>query len=100
MEADPEAQGIHPRQFDLILAADVIHATADVRAALSNLQKCLAPGGLLLLLELVKPDFVRDDVTFGLLRGYSRFTDTDLRPYSALMDRSAVGAGPPRLRIL
>ena len=89
LESDPERQGIPAGQFDLILGADVVHATADLRVALRHLRQCLAPGGLLMLLELVKPAFVRDDVTFGLLRGYSRFTDTDLRPYSAL-------AAPPQ----
>ena len=84
LEADPGRQGIPAGQFDLILAADVVHATADLHLALRHLHQCLAPGGLLMLLELVKPDFVRGDVTVGLLRGYSRFTDTDLRPYSAL----------------
>ena len=84
IEKDPQQQGIAAGAFDLILAGDVVHATADLRATLHHLRRCLAPGGLLMLLELVKPEFVRDDVTFGLLRGYSRFTDVDLRPYSAL----------------
>jgi len=83
LEIDPERQQIPLGQFDLILGADVVHATADLRVALTNLRRCLAPGGLLILLELAKPDFVRDDVTFGLLRGYSRFRDTDVR-HSAL----------------
>lgn len=84
LEVDPERQSIPVEHFDVIVAADVVHATADLRVALRHLRRCLAPGGVLLLLELAKPDFVRDDVTFGLLRGYSRFTDADLRPYSAL----------------
>ena len=78
LEVDPERQQIPAGHFDLVLGADVVHATADLRVALRNLRRCLAPGGLLVLLELAKPDFVRDDVTFGLLKGYSRFRDTDL----------------------
>jgi len=85
IELDLRNQGLADRNFDLVLAANVVHATADVREAVKHLRQCLAPGGLLVLLELAKPDFVRDDVTFGLLRGYSRFTDTELRPHSALM---------------
>ena len=85
IESDPAAQGIAAAAFDLVIAADVVHATADVRQVLRHLRGCLAPGGLLLLLELSQPDMVRDDVTFGLLRGYSRFSDTDIRPYSPLM---------------
>src|SRR5204863_9095717 len=59
----------------------------DVSPALSHLRACLAEGGLLVFLELVTRDFVRDDIVFGLLKGWWRFTDTALRPHSALLDR-------------
>ena len=88
LETAPERQQIPTGQFDLVLGADVVHATADLRTTLGHLRQSLAPGGLLLLLELAKPRFLRDDVSFGLLRGYSRFRDIDLRPDSALATAS------------
>ena len=66
-------------RFDFIIATDVLHATADLRETLSNAKKLLAPGGLLIINELNCPlrwiNFV-----FGLIKGWWRFTDTDLRP--------------------
>ena len=89
LESEPARQQIPTGHFDLVLGADAVHATADLRVTLGHLQRCLAPGGLLLLLELAKPNFARDDVTFGLLRGYSRFRDTDVRPNSSLATSEA-----------
>jgi predicted TPR repeat methyltransferase len=49
IENDPAAQGFAGRrEFDLIVAANVIHATADLRQTLGHVQQLLAPGGLLL----------------------------------------------------
>src|SRR5206468_399710 len=87
LEQDPAAQGVDPGSFDLVVGADVLHATADVRRTLSHLRACLADGGLLMFIELVDPDFVRADIVFGLLKGWWRFADTDLRPESPLLDR-------------
>lgn len=87
IEQAPESQGIQRGSFDLIVAVDVVHATADVRQTLSNLRACLAEGGLLVFLEVVTRDGVRDDIMFGLLKGWWRFTDTAVRPHSALLDR-------------
>jgi acyl transferase domain-containing protein/NADPH:quinone reductase-like Zn-dependent oxidoreductase/thioesterase domain-containing protein/acyl carrier protein len=87
IEQTPESQGIQPGSFDLIVAADVVHATADVRQTLSHLRACLAEGGLLVFLELVTREFVCADIVFGLLKGWWRFTDTAVRPHSALLGR-------------
>jgi len=78
IESDPIAQlGSEP--FDVVLAANVLHATADLRATLKRVQQLLAPGGLLVLLELTsKRPWV--DFIFGITEGWWRFTDFDLRP--------------------
>lgn len=54
--ADPAAQGFAGREYDLVCALDVVHATQDVRAGLRNLRSLLAPGGLLALVETVGGD--------------------------------------------
>ena len=87
VETDPAAQGI-TQGSSTSSSPRTSFMPPPMCGQPSASQKCLAPGGLVVLLELLKPEMVRDDVTFGLLRGYSRFTDTDIRPHSALMDRA------------
>ena len=88
VETDPAGQQIPVGYFDVIVASQVLHVTANLRHTLTNLGRCLAPGGWLVFLELVDRQFVRDNLTFGLLSGYSRFADVDLRADSPLLDRS------------
>ena len=79
IERDPLVQGFKPASFDIVVAANVIHATQDMHVALSNIHTLLAPGGTLTVLEGTRP--VRWlDLTFGLTNGWWRFTDTHLRP--------------------
>jgi amino acid adenylation domain-containing protein len=55
--------------FDLILAANAVHVTADIADMLERLSRRLAPGGLLVLNELMRPmDHLT--LTFGLLPGW------------------------------
>ena len=86
IEKDPADQGIDPEGYDLILATNVIHATSDLKHTLGVLRKTLAPDGLLMFLEVTKPR-VGLDLLFGLLKGWWQYTDTDLRPESALLKR-------------
>lgn len=66
-------------QFDLIIAANVLHATSDLVATISHSKKLLSSSGQMLVIEGTRP--VRwMDLTFGLTSGWWRFTDTDLRP--------------------
>jgi SAM-dependent methyltransferase/acyl carrier protein len=82
-ETDPQPQGFAPGTFDLVIAANALHATADLRTSLRNVQKLLAPAGLLILLEgTAKPRF--GDLTVGLTEGWWRFSDTDFRSYALM----------------
>jgi acyl transferase domain-containing protein/NADPH:quinone reductase-like Zn-dependent oxidoreductase/NAD(P)-dependent dehydrogenase (short-subunit alcohol dehydrogenase family) len=86
LEADGAAQGFAKESFDIIVAANCVHATMDLEDSLKRLRALLAPGGLLLLLELT--GFERwVDITFGLTEGWWRFTDLDVRPDYPLLDR-------------
>ncbi len=79
IEQDPSTQGFELHQYDLIIAANVLHATQDLRQVLQQVRKLLAPQGILILLETT----VRQrglDLIFGLLEGWWRFHDLDLRP--------------------
>jgi NADPH:quinone reductase-like Zn-dependent oxidoreductase/SAM-dependent methyltransferase/NAD(P)-dependent dehydrogenase (short-subunit alcohol dehydrogenase family)/acyl carrier protein len=84
IETEPVAQGFQANSFDIILASEALHATADLRRTLDNVRQLLAPGGLLILLEAVKPTRWID-LVFGLTEGWWRFTDRDLRPAYPLL---------------
>jgi acyl transferase domain-containing protein len=54
---DPCEQGFEAESFDLILAANVLHATSSLHDTLTNVRKLLHPEGKLLLEELCPPKF-------------------------------------------
>ena len=86
IERDPLEQGFGLHQFDVILAANVLHATRDLRRTLHHVQELLTPGGLMVLLENTRPQrWV--DLTFGLTEGWWKFADMDLRPSYPLLSR-------------
>ncbi|OQS16292.1 hypothetical protein B0T36_05880 [Nocardia donostiensis] len=84
LEHDLISQDIAPGTFDLIVASDVVHATADVKKTLLFLQEALAPGGALLLVEAA-PDNPWLDLTFGLTEGWWSFRDQRVRPQTPLL---------------
>ena len=82
IERDPEEQGFGAHGYDVVLAANVLHATRDLGESLVHCRKLLAPSGLLLLLEgTARRGWL--DLTFGLLPGWWRFAD-GYRPDYAL----------------
>ncbi len=83
---DPIAQGFESQGFDLIIAANVLHATPDLKQTLQNVKLLLAPQGELILYEAVgKQRF--SDLTVGLTEGWWSFTDKELRPDYALLSQ-------------
>jgi acyl transferase domain-containing protein len=74
IERDPVAQGFAAGGFDLVIAANVLHATRDLSETLANVRRLVRPGGHLLLLEGTRPQRWID-LTFGLTDGWWRFTD-------------------------
>lgn len=84
IERDPAGQGFGRHRCDLILAANVLHATRNIKETVVHVRQLLAPGGLLVLLEgLERQAWL--DLTFGLLEGWWRFEDA-LRPDYALLN--------------
>jgi acyl transferase domain-containing protein/NAD(P)-dependent dehydrogenase (short-subunit alcohol dehydrogenase family)/SAM-dependent methyltransferase len=79
LERDPAVQGFEAGAFDVVIAANVLHATRSIRESVEHLRWLTAPGGMLLLVEGTRPvPFL--DLTFGLTSGWWRFEDRDLRP--------------------
>lgn len=52
IEEDPVSQDFEPEAFDLIIAANVLHATTRMTRTLANVRRLLKPGGKLLLVEI------------------------------------------------
>lgn len=85
LEQDPAGQGLPDHGFDIVVAANVVHATGNITRSLANIRQVLAPGGLLMLAEsTLRQDWW--DIVFGLTDGWWRFDDTELRHDHALLD--------------
>lgn len=52
IEDDPLAQGFQPESFDLIVCANVLHATRSIQETLAHCRSLLRPGGRLVLSEV------------------------------------------------
>ncbi|MBS0541425.1 MAG: methyltransferase, partial [Proteobacteria bacterium] len=76
-------QGFADGSADIVVAANVLHATESLRATLAHTLPLLAADGALLLIENAGP-LVWGDLTFGLTDGMWAFTDADVRPGHAL----------------
>jgi polyketide synthase PksN len=86
IEQPPERQGLVPGSFDIVIAANVLHATRRIGQSLDHVKSLLRPGGLALINEgCAVQDF--NTLTFGLTRGWWLFEDPALRlPHGPLLD--------------
>lgn len=71
-------QGLTLGGYDVVVAANVLHATRDIRHTLRNAKALLQPGGLLVLNELTANNLL-SQFSFGLLDGWWRYEDPHLR---------------------
>ncbi|WP_254390853.1 type I polyketide synthase [Streptomyces sp. AC550_RSS872] len=78
LNRSPEEQGLCEASFDLVIAANVLHATEDVRQSLERIAYLLADGGHLLAQEA--HDINATALVFGLLDSFWKNTDTQERP--------------------
>ncbi len=77
LNRDPEPQGHEPASYDVILGANVVHVTPDLRVSIERLKRLLKPNGIAVLYEMTAlPDFAT--ATFGLLDGWWTFADARL----------------------
>jgi acyl transferase domain-containing protein/SAM-dependent methyltransferase/acyl carrier protein len=84
IERDPMDQGFEEHAYDIIMAANALHTTRDLRETLQHVRSLLAPGGLLILLEgTFRQRWL--DLIFGLTEGWWRFADRTLRPDHPLL---------------
>ena len=86
IEVEPTNQGFEAHQYDVIIAANVLHATTDMKQTLSHVRELLADGGMLVLYEATAKT-IWVDLVFGLLEGWWKFSDYELRPDYPLLSR-------------
>src|SRR5204863_6207705 len=73
-----DGQGIAADHYDVVIAANVLHATTNMRQTLRNAKAPLKKNGLLLLNELYGKSLLVH-LTFGLLAGWWSYDDPALR---------------------
>ena len=93
---DPFKQGFEPNSYDLIIAANVVHATLSLAETLGNLQPLLAPRGQLVLTEFCT-FFRAPNYIFGNFSGWwlGEADDRKWEPYvnTARWDKELKAAG-------
>ena len=70
IEIDPASQGYESEDYDLIIAANVLHATKDINATMKHVRQLLRPGGKLMMYEPTRPEILRTGFVAGLLSGW------------------------------
>lgn len=80
IESDPVTQGYSANSYDLIVAANVLHATKDIKQTLRHVHSLLKPDGKLVLYEPTQPDILRTGFVAGLLEGWWLAIE-DFRPW-------------------
>ncbi|KAF6822272.1 polyketide synthase [Colletotrichum plurivorum] len=70
LERSLESQGFETGSYDLIVAGSVLHATADLVGTMKNVRTALKPRRKALILEVVAPEDVVVNFSFGLVPGW------------------------------
>ncbi|MBN2717252.1 MAG: SDR family NAD(P)-dependent oxidoreductase [Deltaproteobacteria bacterium] len=84
---DPvEAQGQSEHSYDLVIAANALHATKNIQDTLKNVHGLLANNGVLCLLEATTVPFYVN-IAFGMTEGWWRYND-DVRMSHCTMKRN------------
>ncbi|MCP6681309.1 beta-ketoacyl synthase N-terminal-like domain-containing protein [Bacillus nakamurai] len=78
VEEPPVLQEIEAGAYDAVIAANVLHATKNIRKTLRNAKAVLKKNGILLLNE-ISSHSVYSHLTFGLLEGWWLYEDAELR---------------------
>ncbi|MCX7920841.1 MAG: amino acid adenylation domain-containing protein [Clostridia bacterium] len=78
IEKTLQQQGMNIGEYDIVIAANVLHATKDIKATLSNVKALMKTNGLLILNEVTENDEF-STLTFGLLNGWWLYKDGESR---------------------
>lgn len=83
LDREPEEQHVPIGRFDVIVAANALHASRDLRASLRRMHRLLAQGGALVLIETTVHQ-VCFDMSIGLIDGWQHFEDEERREHPLL----------------
>jgi 3-oxoacyl-(acyl-carrier-protein) synthase/SAM-dependent methyltransferase/acyl carrier protein len=83
VDRDFEQQGFQSGTFDVVVAANVIHAARNLDSALGRVQGVLSSGGTLVLLETTH-HHTWFDMSTGLIEGWQHFADADRQDHPLL----------------
>ncbi|WP_412770905.1 phosphopantetheine-binding protein [Ralstonia solanacearum] len=78
VEQPPEAQGLERGAYDIVIAANVLHATSRMRRTVRHAKTVLRCGGILVMNEISDRSLF-SHLTFGLLKGWWLYEDPELR---------------------
>ncbi len=68
VEDDPMSQGFQPETYDLVIAANVLHATVNMDKTMGNVRKLLRSAGKAILVEITT-QMLSTAISFGTLPG-------------------------------
>ena len=76
LDSEPEEQNVPVGYFDVVVAANAVHASRNLPLALRRIQRMLAPGGILVLIETTVHQTCFD-MSIGLIEGWQHFEDSE-----------------------
>ncbi|KAJ5578008.1 uncharacterized protein N7459_006972 [Penicillium hispanicum] len=82
ISADPMGQGFRPGSYDVVVACNVLHATANINETMANIRWLLKPGGKIMLIEETVSK--ARHMPFALLSGWWLACD-EVRPNGPLL---------------
>ncbi|KAI6351052.1 hypothetical protein MCOR25_010185 [Pyricularia grisea] len=85
IDRDVEEQGFDLASYDLIIAANCLHATSDITKTMSRVNSLLKPNGRVLLQETTEIWCLESPLVFGMLAGWWAGKE-DFRPWGPLLD--------------
>ncbi|GME44030.1 beta-ketoacyl synthase [Neofusicoccum parvum] len=94
IEKDLTGQGFEDAEgtYDVVIAANVLHATSDLSQTLENIYRLLKPGGKLIIQEFTQPEFLAGPLAFGLLPDWWRSTEQSRKWGALLTEKGWVAA--------
>ncbi|KAL1869097.1 Type I Iterative PKS [Diaporthe australafricana] len=85
IDRDVEEQGFNLASYDLVIAANCLHATSDITQTMARVNSLLKPGGKLFLQETTELWCLESPLVFGMLAGWWAGKE-DFRPWGPLLD--------------
>jgi 3-oxoacyl-(acyl-carrier-protein) synthase/SAM-dependent methyltransferase/acyl carrier protein len=76
LDREPEEQDVPAGYFDVVVAANALHACRNLPLSLGRIQRMLSPGGILILIETTVHQTCFD-MSIGLIEGWQHFEDSE-----------------------